>query len=141
MTDWDSRWMEFAKMVASWSKDHSRKVGAVIVHGKNEHRGFGYNDFPAGVQDDVAERRARPQKYFWTVHAELNAILNSNSPTAGCKMYCTLFPCARCAGAIVQAKIAEIIAPEPDMSDPNFADEFRVSLQMFEEAGIAVRFI
>ena len=30
---WDKWWMELAGLVAGWSKDRSRKVGAVVVAG------------------------------------------------------------------------------------------------------------
>ena len=46
---WDSRWIELCKLVASWSKDRSRQVGAVIVDERNTVVGLGWNGFPRGV--------------------------------------------------------------------------------------------
>lgn len=49
-------------------------------------------------------------KYFYTTHSELNAILNYRGGTLdGAKMYVTLFPCNECAKAIIQAGIKTIV--------------------------------
>lgn len=139
MTDWDKRWMEQAQKYASWSKDKSRGVGAVVVRDRKDQISYGFNGFPKKVDDDKPDRHTRPAKYLWTIHAELNAVLKKGD-YEGCTMYSTLFPCARCAGPIIQVGIAEVVTYRPDFNDPNFADEFRVSLEMFEEAGVKIRF-
>lgn len=140
MADWDKRWMKQAKEYASWSKDKSRGVGAVVVRGGKEQVSYGFNGFPKKIDDEKPERHTRPAKYLWTVHAELNAVLKKGD-FDGTTMYCTLFPCARCAGPMIQVGICELVTYPPDLTDPNYADEFRVSLEMFEEAGVSVRFI
>lgn len=66
-----------AKLVSSWSKDRSTKVGAVLVSQDNYVLGVGYNGFPRGVDDDIESRHDRPSKYDWTEHAERNAIYNA----------------------------------------------------------------
>lgn len=43
MNKWHSRFMEMANLVASWSKDPSTKVGAVIVDDKRRIVSVGYN--------------------------------------------------------------------------------------------------
>ena len=49
-------------------------------------------------------------KYFFTTHSELNAILNYRGGTLdGAKMYVTLFPCTECAKAIIQAGIKTVV--------------------------------
>ena len=50
---WHYRFMERAKLVATWSKDTSTKTGAVIVGPDKEIRATGYNGFVRGVDDDV----------------------------------------------------------------------------------------
>lgn len=60
---WHYRFMELAKLVATWSKDTSTKTGAVIVGPDKEIRATGYNGFVRGVDDDVFERFERPTKY------------------------------------------------------------------------------
>lgn len=48
-----------------------------------------------------------------TVHAELNAIIQAaryGPPIDGAVMYCTMFPCRACAGAILNAGIVQVHA-------------------------------
>ena len=49
---WDMRFLQLAKLVASWSKDPSTKCGAVIVE-PDTHKvyGLGYNGFPSAMPD------------------------------------------------------------------------------------------
>lgn len=141
---WDRRWMDFARHVATWSKDRSRKVGAVIVNDRQVSVSFGWNGFPRGVDDNVDERHVRPSKYLYTEHAERNAIFNAAAEghsTRGCRMYLPWYPCADCARAIIQAGIIEIIAIEPDWQDPSYAADFAVVREMLAEAAVKVRFV
>lgn len=141
---WDDRWMSVAKLVATWSKDRSRKCGAVIVDARNVLVSIGWNGFPRGIQDDVDARHERPAKYQWTEHAERNAIYNAAAnghPTKGCSMYLPWYPCADRARAIIQSGIANIICIEPDWKDPVWASDFGVVRFMLEEAGIGCRFV
>ena len=136
--------MELALAVGGWSKDRSRKVGCVIVGPNNEIRATGYNGFPRRVDDTPAERHERPLKYLWTEHAERNAIYNaaySGIPLAGSRIYIPWYPCIDCARAIVQAGIVELVAMEPDWHDGQWGEGFHVARQMFDEAGILVRFL
>ena len=144
MADWDQRFMDLAGFVAGWSKDRSRQVGCVIVASDNSLRSIGFNGFPRGLNDDHDHRHERPAKYFWTEHAERNAIYaaaRNGIPLAGCRMYLPWFPCVDCARAIVQAGISELVSLTPDFSDPQWGEGFRVSVDLLEEAGVAVRFI
>src|SRR5690242_7044614 len=118
MTKWDQRFMELAKLIATWSKDRSTKVGCVVVGTDNEVRSIGFNGFPRGVDDDVEERHERPAKYAWTEHAERNAIYSAvrvGISLKGCTMYLPWFPCMDCARALIQSGIAELVAFEPNL--------------------------
>ena len=123
MTDWDRRFIHLAGHVATWSKDPSTKVGAVIVNPESMAVvATGYNGMPRGIveigeEGELNERWQRPEKYDWVVHAEVNAILNAarlGHPTDGCWMYLNWAPdpCSRCAGSIVNAGIAAVIGPD-----------------------------
>ena len=70
---WDRRFMEMARLVASWSKDPSSKVGAVITRGKFVVS-VGFNGFPQGVVDSEERLTNRELKYPMILHAEINAI-------------------------------------------------------------------
>lgn len=140
---WDARWVSLAQLIASWSKDRSRRAGAVIVDERNVVVALGWNGFPRGIDEDVDARQERPAKYLWTEHAERNAIYNAAANghhTRGCRMYINWFPCADCARAIIQAGIVEVVGIEPDWDDFKWKDHFAIIKEMFSEAGISLRF-
>jgi len=140
-TNWDLRFMQLADHVAQWSKDKSTKVGAVIVIDKNPIS-VGYNGFPRGCDDDNEERHQRPLKYDWVLHAEENAIINAaryGQKTMGADMYVNWFPCAKCAGMIVNAGIKRIFCDkEPDFNNPQFGDGFKLAIQKLTEGGVEI---
>ena len=111
---WDEYFMGVAKLSALRSKDPNTQVGACIVSYDNKILSMGYNGLPRGCSDDEFPwcRDGDPldNKYFYTTHSELNAILNYRGGTLdGAKMYVTLFPCNECAKAIIQAGIKTIV--------------------------------
>jgi dCMP deaminase len=143
MADWDSRFMNLARHVGTWSKDRSRKVGCVVVGSDNSVRALGFNGFPRGLDDEKEHRHQRPAKYLWTEHAERNAIYTAarnGVSLAGSRMYLPWFPCVDCARAIVQAGIIELIALPPDLTDPQWGEGFAVSLELLKEALVTVRY-
>ena len=144
---WHSRFLKLAHEVASWSKDRSTKVGAVIMGPDRDPRSFGYNGFPRNVNDEVEERHERPLKYSWTEHAERNALANCNRvgiPTKGCTIYITHFPCPDCARMIIQSGLAKVVVDEKCM-EADFGTRWRESLEiakeMLSEAGVVVESI
>lgn len=141
---WDQRWMALAQHYASWSKDRSRQVGCVIVGPGNTQISEGWNGFARGVDDNIDSRHERPEKYLWMKHAEENAITNAarkGVSTLGATIYIPWFPCANCAGDIIQAGIAWVVAYYPDMSDPKWGQNMHLAADMLEEGGVKVRYI
>lgn len=141
---WDERWMSLALFFAQWSKDQSRKVGAVIVDDEMGLVAQGWNGFPRGVNDTFPERHERPEKYEWTKHAEENAFLNAarnGIRTKGCTLYVPWFPCANCAGDIVQAGIKTVVAYKPDMTDPHWGANMNRATTILMEGGVKIRII
>ena len=141
---WDERWMATAVQKGSWSKDRSRKVGAVIVDKDNVEVSNGWNGFPRKINDDVEERHQRPAKYLWSEHSERNALYNAarkGRATEGCRIYQSMYPCAHCARGIIQSGIVEVITVEPDWEDLTYKEEFAVTREMLDEAGVQVRFM
>lgn len=112
---WQHRFMTLAREVATWSKDPSSQVGAVIVSPDRRSIATGYNGFPRGMQDDD-RLHDREQKYPRVIHAELNALLNTRFDVAGAHMFVTLSPCQPCASAIIQMQIGYVYAPSVDPS-------------------------
>lgn len=101
-----------AHLLASWSKDPSTQVGAVIVDANQRVLSLGWNGFPRGVIDDITERNLRPGKYDFYSHAEENAICNAAAlgcSVRGGTIYVTHHPCAGCTRMIIQAGISEVV--------------------------------
>ena len=136
-----AKFIAIAEAVAQLSKDRSTKVGAVAIGPATDVRSVGYNGFPRGCDDDVEARHQRPEKYFWTEHAERNLIFNAarnGVRLEGCTLVVSgLHPCMDCARAIVQAGIVEVIAPPAD-SDPRWAEHSRRARELFAECGVIV---
>jgi dCMP deaminase len=110
---WEKRMLQIAKVVATFSKDPSTQVGAVIYN--PERRTIittGYNGFPRGTRDDAAIYEDREQKYPRVVHAEANAIVEAAAQgisTSGSYLATTHTPCCDCAGLLIQAGITSIV--------------------------------
>ena len=77
---WDEYFMGVAFLAGMRSKDPSTQVGACIVSADNKILSIGYNGFPIGCSDDefpwAREGSEIDNKYLYTTHSELNAILN-----------------------------------------------------------------
>ena len=72
-------------------------------------------------------------KYAFVVHAELNAILNSQRSVRGCTIYVSLFPCNECAKAIIQSGIKKIVY---ESDKYNGVDTNIASKRMLRAAGV-----
>jgi len=125
-------------MAAARSKDPSTQVGACIVDAEKRIVGIGYNGFPRGCDDDDPRLSwHRPEKYKFVVHAEANAILNTNiADINGATMYSTLFPCNECAKLIIQSGIKHIVFGEDKYHDE---EGYVASRTLFECAGVDFR--
>ena len=144
---WDDLFMNMVYLMASKSKDESTHIGAVIVGESNEVVSTGYNSFPRGIDDNVPERQERPGKYPWFEHAERNAVYNAariGVSTLGCRMYTNGVPCTGCARGIINSGIKEVIV-DKKWNDGNWdgkwSEEAEMSMIMFKEAGVSVRFM
>lgn len=145
---WHLRFMEVAQLVATWSKDTSTKVGAIVVGPDREIRSTGYNGLVRGVDDNKPERLQRPTKYDFFEHAERNAIYNAcliGASLKGCVIYVTYMPCPDCARAIIQSGIKMVVTYPVELSDNLPADDWRRKLvfseEMFEEAGVEIKYL
>ena len=137
---WDECFMRMSYVIAERSKDPSTQVGAVIVNDQNVVVGMGYNGFPRGIEnEDLPWDRdgdLLDTKYPYVVHAEANAIFNSNSKTKDCRIYVKLFPCNECAKAIIQNGIKEVIFESDKYHDE---DIWVASRRIFDAAGVKYR--
>lgn len=135
---WDEYFMGVAILSGMRSKDPSTQVGACIVSPNNKILSMGYNGLPVGCSDDefpwAREGDPLDNKYIYTAHSELNAILNYRGGSLeGAKIYVTLFPCNECAKAIIQCGIKDVV-----YAFDKYADTPAViaSKRMFHAAGV-----
>jgi dCMP deaminase len=136
---WHQRFLKLAFEVASWSKDPSSQVGAVITK-KKKVISLGYNGPPANVDDNPS--MSREVKYRRTIHAEVNALLTSHRSLKGCTIYTTHHPCSQCAAKLIQAGIKRVICPEPSVDFMSrWKDDIDEAQLMFNEAKIKLRII
>lgn len=140
--EWDHYHMTMARVAATRSKDRSTQIGCIIVGPDHYPRATGYNNFPAGIDDNVPARHERPEKYFWTEHAERNAIYfaaKHGVALEGCTLYCTWVPCMDCGRAIVQTGIRAVFGYAMRLNDPKWKADFERVTKLFEEAGVTFR--
>lgn len=137
---WDAYFSELCGLVSLRSKDPSTQVGAIIVK-NNQCISTGYNGLPRGIDDDKIERYKRPLKYSWMVHGEENALLNAARQGISCDgsiLYVTpIFPCARCASAIIQSGVIKVVVDEKEIN-PRYIEDKRIAEEMFQLAGVEV---
>lgn len=135
---WIRRYLDMANLVASWSKDPSTKVGAVLVSPENRVISVGYNGFAKGHDDIKYQTENREYKYSHTVHAEINALLQAGRPVDGCTLFLTpLPPCTHCLAMIKQAGIKAFYF-ELETTDPERLKRWNLkeSLELADSLGI-----
>ena len=141
---WDKRYLELAKHIAQWSKDPSRKIGAVAVGQNGEVLAQGYNGFPRGIEDSQDRLNDRPTKYQYVVHAEMNVIFNSSLNGVslnGSTLYVWGLPvCSDCAKGIIQVGIERAVMNDQVIPD-SWKDSASKTFEMFDEAGLVYDFI
>lgn len=103
----------------------------------------GYNTFPQRIEN-TAVRWDRPQKYHYVVHAEANAIAKAAKDGISVKetqAVLTLFPCACCCKLLIQSGIQSIVVPRPNWRDPRWKEDFLLSQELLQEAGIDIQYV
>lgn len=127
---WDRRFLNLAALLASWSKDPSTQVGAVIAHPVT-HRIIQstLNGPPHGFPDDPGILEDRDAKYSCMIHAEENALLFAKESLVGMTVYTyPVPPCSRCAAKLLQMGITRVVAPSTVPAD--FGERWSASLEM-----------
>ena len=132
--------MELARQISSWSKDPSKKIGAVVIGETGQVLAQGYNGFPRGVKDTEERYNNRETKYNYIVHAEMNAIFNASwngVSLKGSTIYIYGLPvCHECAKGIIQTGIKRVIMCYPEMV-PHWENSTSISSSMFDEANVS----
>lgn len=152
--NWINFFFDVCDTISKKSKDPSTKVGCVIVNSGNSIISTGYNGFPIGVKDDVldlsndeiktSKRYERPEKYFWTSHAEENAIAfaarNGVSLNGATLFVNRMQPCTRCTRLIIQSGIKKIYVLQ-DVSEETvlrWKEDNNIADIMLQEAGVEI---
>jgi dCMP deaminase len=98
---------------------------------------WGFNGFPAGVADSPGRLGDHEIKNRLSVHAELNAVLNSAADVSGWTLYCTKPPCMDCAKALIQKRLSRVVSPAIRM-DSRWASVQMEAALLLMEAGVEV---
>jgi dCMP deaminase len=118
--DWDTYFMDFARLAEKRSTCLRRRVGAVIVKDKMV-LATGYNGAPKGVPHCGEVGCLREEKNVPSgqrhelcrgLHAEQNAIIQAAYHGASIKggtMYCTFRPCIICIKMIINSGIERVL--------------------------------
>ena len=143
LSTWDLYFLDMAKFISTKSKDPSTKTGAVVVNGRNEVVGTGYNGFPIGVLDSSERYDNRDLKYKMICHCEMNAILSSNQRPLNCTLYTYPFSsCSNCAKYVIQSGIKICIAPIiPKNKETRWKEDMDFAALMFKEAGVEFKLL
>lgn len=142
---WNERYLNLAYEIAQWSKDPSKKIGAIAVGSKGQVLAQGYNGFPRGIRHSPERLMNRELKYKYVVHAEMNLIYNASyngTSLDGSTVYVTGLPvCSECAKGLIQVGVLQVIMPKQDNTPEKWMESFELTKQLFEEAGVAWQFI
>jgi dCMP deaminase len=146
MNNWHSRYLKLAKEISTWSKDPSRKIGAVAIGSKGQVLAQGFNGFPRGILDSKERLNNREIKYQYIVHAEMNLIYNATYNGVsldGSTVYVYGLPvCSECAKGLIQVGVKMIVIPDnlKDIPD-NWIKSWQLTQSMLDEAGIKIAYV
>lgn len=133
--------MAAAYEVASFSKDPSTKVGAVITI-NDSIISTGFNGFPRKVADLEDRYLNKEIKYSLVCHAEANAIWSAGRLGRSCQgatLHTPGIPCAECMKGIIQSGISDIVVHKqwPDLHhSEKWIESMKTSDLMRREANI-----
>jgi len=139
LDNWDYRFLALARHIASWSKDPSRKLGAVAIGQNRQILATGYNGFPRGIEDDKERYNVREIKYKYVVHAEMNCIYNATENGVSLQdatVYVHGLPvCSECAKGLIQVGVERVVAFSKGTPE-QWKESNILTTQLFEESGI-----
>ncbi|WP_093324170.1 deaminase [Shimia haliotis] len=129
--------------VSTKSDDPDRQVGAVIYAPDGRVVSASANKLvtPRNEKYSVRTSRVDNQKYYWIEHAERGAIfsaLKNGIDLSECLMAVSLFPCADCARAIIQAGIPTLLAPRVSDLETRHQRTMFAAIDILSEARIRV---
>ncbi len=138
---WVKRYIRLAKEVSTWSRDPSRKIGAVAIGNKGQVLAQGFNGFPRNILDDY-RLDIREEKYKYVVHAEMNCIYNATYngiSLDGAKMFVWGLPvCSECSKGIIQVGIKRVYWSAAEKIEDKWKKSYKFTKDMLQEANIKI---
>lgn len=145
LSEWGNRYISLAKEISTWSKDPSKKIGAVAVGEKGQILAQGYNGFPRGIADTVERYNDRPTKYKLVVHAEMNVIYNATYNGVSLnnsRLFVYGLPvCSDCAKGIIQVGVQSVTVYTDGVVPDTWIESYELTNSMFKEAGVSCLWI
>ena len=142
LNKWDKRFLGIAYEISTWSKDPSRKIGAIAVRDR-KILATGYSGFPKGIEDTEERYNDRETKYQYVVHAEMNCIYNAAENGISLRdstLYIYGLPvCGDCALGIIQAGVSRVVAVSEGTPD-RWVEAIGKTNEIFKEAGVVYDF-
>lgn len=144
--EWDRLFMDIAIRISQMSKCASRQIGALLVRDK-QILSIGYNGSPANStlcqtkqycprREKLNLKSGERLDLCPAQHAEENSIHNAAKmgvSTNGATLYCACgIPCQRCAGALINAGVKEVVCAGLDVYD-------NMASVLFKQAGVLIR--
>lgn len=140
---WDTYFMSVAVLSTFRSKDKNTQNGACIADNDKKIIGIGYNGLPRGLSDNTEQywldddNDMENSRHTYIIHAERNAILNSNLQTLkNSTLYTTQYPCNICAQTIIQVGIKKVIYLFKKEHKEEHVKRNKIVLKMFGEAKV-----
>ena len=135
---WDRRFLDMAKLVASWSKDPSTKVGAVLVRPDKTIASTGFNGYPKAMRDIGYDNRE--EKYSRIIHAEMNALhFCKDQSTEGYALYVwPMLCCDRCAVHVIQSGVQRVVSTTYN-GEGRWSESILKSIGYFRSCGLDVQ--
>lgn len=141
---WDRRFLDLATNISGWSKDPSKRIGAVAVSDKGQVLSQGYNGLPRGIADTESRLNERQEKYKYVVHAEMNVIYNATYTGVsldGATLYVVGLPvCSECAKGIIQTGVKRVVMANANLEHKRWRESWELTKQMFDEVGVEYEF-
>ena len=111
---WDLRYMALAAHIATWSKDPSTQVGAVLVRSNNSIASTGYNGFAPGADDSRHLYLDKDYKAANVIHAEINAVdffmeISKLTNLDGFTLYSSFPTCPDCMETLGARRLSRVV--------------------------------
>jgi len=138
---WDKRFLRIAHEVSLWSKDPSKKIGAVATI-NNRIISTGYNGFPSCMPDNSDWLHDAEIKRSLVIHAEMNLLMDAARTSRsldGATLYVWgLIICPDCMKHMIAAGIERIVYVNK-YDDEFWNKEWKKSCSILERTNKVIR--